>query len=236
VQRSTLGADEAAQTLLSLLRDGQLVLLEATTKTEFGSMPASSQYLMSASGWRALLSRIESLLREYHQRYPLRAGMPREELKSRLGLPARAFSQAVTRAASQGVLLETGAVLSLAEHHVVLNAEQQRQVNKLLEAFAQNPYSPPTITESGAIVGPDVLAALIEQGKLVKVSDTVLFSAEAYQEMTRTIVSYLQREKRITLAQVRDMFATSRKYAQALLEYLDDQRVTKRVGDERILR
>ncbi len=236
VKRSTLRADEAAQTLLSLLRDGQLVLLEATTKTEFGSMPASSQYLMSASSWEALMSRIESLLREYHQRYPLRAGMPREELKSRLGLPARAFNQAVTRTASQGVLVETEAVLSLAEHHVVLNAEQQRQVNKLLEAFAQNPYSPPTATESESVVGPDVLAALIEQGKLVKVSDTVLFSAETYQKMTRTIVSYLQREKRITLAQVRDMFATSRKYAQALLEYLDDKRVTKRLGDERILR
>jgi len=236
VKRSTLGADEAAQTLLSLLRDGQLVLLEATTKTEFGSMPASSQYLMSASSWEALLSRIESLLREYHQHYPLRAGMPREELKSRLGLPARAFNQAVTRTASQGVLVETEAVLSLAEHHVVLNAEQQRQVNKLLEAFAQNPHSPPTATESESVVGPDVLAALIEQGKLVKVSDTVLFSAETYQKMTRTIVSYLQREKRITLAQVRDMFATSRKYAQALLEYLDDKRVTKRLGDERVLR
>jgi selenocysteine-specific elongation factor len=70
----------------------------------------------------------------------------------------------------------------------------------------------------------------------VKVSDTVLFSAEAYQEMTQSIVNYLQREGNITLAQVRDMFKTSRKYAQALLEHLDDQRITKRVGDQRILR
>ncbi len=82
----------------------------------------------------------------------------------------------------------------------------------------------------------ELLAALIEQGKLVKVSDTVLFSSDAYQVMKQTVVAHLQKEGRITLAQVRDLFQTSRKYAQALLEHLDDQRVTRRVGDERVLR
>jgi len=81
-----------------------------------------------------------------------------------------------------------------------------------------------------------VLAALLERGELVKVSDAVVFSAEAYQKMTQAITVHLQREGHITLAQVRDMFSTSRKYAQALLEHLDDKRITKRVGDERVLR
>jgi selenocysteine-specific elongation factor len=81
-----------------------------------------------------------------------------------------------------------------------------------------------------------VLSALIEQGKLTRVSDSVLFSSKAYQEMTRAIIDRIRAEGEITLAQVRDLFATSRKYAQALLEHLDDQRVTRRVGDKRILR
>ncbi len=235
LRRSSLGPDEAQQTLLSLLNEGQIVLLDAATDGEFSSIPPKTQYLMSASGWETLLTTLLSLLREYHQRYPLRAGMPREELKSRLGLSARAFNQAITRAASQGALVETETALSLREHRVVLSAEQQRQVNNLLRAFQKNPYSPPTVAESEAMVGSDVLAALIEQDKLVKVSEGVLFSSDAYQKMTQTIVDYLRRENRITLAQVRDMFSTSRKYAQALLEHLDDQHVTKRVGDERIL-
>jgi selenocysteine-specific elongation factor len=236
VTRSALGREEAAQTLLSLLKDSQVVLLDVEAGRESDSVAASTRYVMSASAWQGLLKKIISLLDEYHQRHPLRVGMPREELKSRLHLSPRAFGEAVTRAATEGVLAETEAILFLAEHRVVLNAEQQRRVAGLLNAFQRSPRSPPSLAESEAIVGAEVLAALIEQGKLVKVSDTVLFSAEAYQEMTQAIVNYLQREGSITLAQVRDMFKTSRKYAQALLEHLDDQRITKRVGDQRILR
>jgi selenocysteine-specific elongation factor len=213
-----------------------VVLLDAAAQAEFDSLPSGNPYLISAGAWESLRGRMASFLAEYHQRYPLRSGMPREELKSRLGLPARAFNQAVALAASQGMLVQSETTLALSEHRVVLNAEQRRQVTKLLEAFRRNPYSPPTVSESEAAVGSEVLASLIEQGQLVKVSDTVLFSSEAYRAMTKAIVEHLQREQRITLAQVRDMFATSRKYAQALVEHLDDQRITKRVGDERMLR
>jgi selenocysteine-specific elongation factor len=163
-------------------------------------------------------------------------GMPREELKSRLGLPARAFNEAVPRAASEGVLVETGAFLHLAEHQVLLDPEQQKRVDQLLARFRSSPYAPPSVADSKAVVGAELLAALIEQGHLIKVSDTILFSAQAYQRMKQTIVEYLQREGTITLGQMRDMFQTSRKYAQGMLEHLDDQRITRRVGDERMLR
>lgn len=232
---STLSANESGKTLLTLLNDGRVVLLDTVAKEQLSSLPAHSQHVMSAGGWEALLGQTQSLLREYHQRYPLRTGMPREELKSRLGLPARTFIQAVTRAASQGALVATEIVLAHPSHRVVLSPEQQRQVSKLLAAFASDPYSPPTVSESEAIVGLDVLAALIEQGKLVKANDAVLFSIEAYERMTKAVTEHLRREGRITLAQARDMFATSRKYAQAFLEHLDDKRITKRVGDARIL-
>ncbi|MEX0785513.1 MAG: SelB C-terminal domain-containing protein, partial [Dehalococcoidia bacterium] len=66
--------------------------------------------------------------------------------------------------------------------------------------------------------------------------DGVVFAAEAYQEMVERVTEHLRSHGSITLAQVRDMFGTSRKYAQALLEHLDRERVTRRVGDERVLR
>jgi len=232
---STLPTNESRETLLTLMNDGRVVLLDAAAEEQLDSLPTQSQYVMSAGGWEALLGQIQSLLREYHQRHPLRAGMPREELKSRLGLPARTFIQAVTRAASQGALGATEIALALPSHQVLLSPEQQRQVRRLLAAFAGDPYSPPTVSESEAIVGLDVLTALIEQGKLIKVSDAVLFSTEAYESMTKAVTEHLGREGQITLAQARDMFATSRKYAQAFLEHLDDRRITKRVGDARIL-
>ena len=235
IARSSLGADQAAKTLQSLLKAGQVVSL-GTTATGKDLTAGNATHVISAGGWESLLARMTSPLREYHQRYPLRAGMPREELKSRLGLSAGAFNEAVARATSQGVLVAMETTVSVADHRVALNAEQQRRVAELMQAFQRNPSSPPSLAEGEALVGADLLAALLEQGRLVKVSDSVVFSADGYQRMTQAVVSHLQREGRITLAQVRDMFSTSRKYAQALLEHLDERHVTKRVGDERILR
>jgi len=234
VSRSSLGADVAAETLRALLQDARVVVLGASARAE--SVATGNAYVMSLGSWQALLERIVELLQDYHQRYPLRGGMPREELKSRLRLSPRAFNEAISQASAQGVLRETEAILALAQHRATFGPEQQRQVSKLLHTFAQDPYSPPSLAESEAMVGAEVLAALIEQGQLVKMSDTVLFAAETYTKMTQAVISHLQREGRITLAQVRDMFSTSRRYAQALLEHLDDKRVTKRVGDERVLR
>jgi len=81
-----------------------------------------------------------------------------------------------------------------------------------------------------------VLYALIEQGRLVKTSEDVAFLAEAYQEMVKRVIAHIQEHGSITVAQVRDMFGASRKYALALMEHLDDRRITRRVGDERVLR
>jgi selenocysteine-specific elongation factor len=77
---------------------------------------------------------------------------------------------------------------------------------------------------------------LLEEERLVRMSDSVVFLADTYQEMVRRVIDHLKAEGSITVAQVRDMFQASRKYALALMEHLDEQRITKRVGDERVLR
>jgi selenocysteine-specific elongation factor len=84
-------------------------------------------------------------------------------------------------------------------------------------------------------VGEDVLAALIEDGTLVRVRENILFHGPAYERMRDGVLEHLQREGAVTVAQVRDMFNTSRKYAIAFMEHLDEVRVTRRVGDERVL-
>ena len=92
------------------------------------------------------------------------------------------------------------------------------------------------MAECEAQVGAEALNALIEQGRLFKVSEDVIFLTETYEEMVNRIVARIEREGSITVAQVRDMFGASRKYALALMEHLDERKVTKRVGDERVLR
>jgi selenocysteine-specific elongation factor len=64
----------------------------------------------------------------------------------------------------------------------------------------------------------------------------VVFTAAAYRQMEERVVAHLRAEGSITVAEVRDLFGTSRKYALALVEYLDQSRITRRVGDVRVLR
>ena len=66
-------------------------------------------------------------------------------------------------------------------------------------------------------------------------NDGVAFTSAAYQEMADRVVAHLREHETITLAEVRDMFGTSRKFAQALLEHLDGEHVTRRTGDTRVL-
>jgi selenocysteine-specific elongation factor len=109
-------------------------------------------------------------------------------------------------------------------------------VDELLARFRSQPYTTPSFKESVATVGEEVLSVLISRGDLVQVSSGVLFLSETYKELESRIRTHLERERTITLAQTRDMLKTTRKYAQALLEHLDEIGVTKRTGDERVLR
>ena len=81
----------------------------------------------------------------------------------------------------------------------------------------------------------DLLNLLVEKRQVVKASSEVVFAAAAYDEMVAKITARIKDQGQITLAEVRDMFQTSRKYAQALLEHLDGEKITRRVGDARVL-
>jgi len=230
IERSGLTDQVATEALEELLAQGQVLALGG-----------GGQYLVSKQGWEALLERLTSILGDYHRRNPLHKGMPRGELREYLrrrirGLSSKLFNEIMTRAASEGKLVEEGAIVRLPEHRVRFTPDQQRRVDQLLAAFEREPYTPPSVAEARAMVGPEVLNALIEEGRLVKVSEDVIFLAETYEEMVERVIARLRREGRITVAQVRDMFATSRKYALALMEHLDKRKVTERVGDERVLR
>jgi selenocysteine-specific elongation factor len=71
---------------------------------------------------------------------------------------------------------------------------------------------------------------------VVRVNNNIVFLSTIYNEMVDGIVSHIKAHSKVTISQVRDMFGTSRKYAQALLEYMDEQKITRRVEDDHILR
>jgi len=186
--------------------------------------------LFTALGWERLIKEANAILQDYHRRLPARSGMPRLELGSRLKLSKH--SPAIwQRLFDEGVLSEEGLNIRLPSHRVQLTQAQQAKIDAFLHSLAQNPYTPP----GDQIPEPDLLNLLVEQHQVVKVSDSVVFSVSAYNEMVEKITSYIKAQGKVTLAEVRDLFKTSRKYAQALLEHLDGEKITRRIGDERVL-
>ena len=208
-------------------------LLEEHLALTIGSQElAKDTILYAASGWATLQQQARAALAQYHQQYPLRRGMPKEELRSRIKLPPQFFSPVLQRLAVDGALVEDGAFARLPDHQANLSPQQQHHVQEYLQALEANPYSPPTDVS----LEPDLLNLLVEEGKVVKVSEEVVFSASAYRQMVEGIVERAKDQGKITVGEVRDLFGTSRKYALALMEYLDQERITRRVGDDRVLR
>lgn len=233
--RGDLPTDELAAALEGLAKGGQVVVLTGTVPPA-AELAQSSVGVMTHEGWMRLLSEVRGALAAYHQRYPLRAGMPREELKSRLQLDSALFQQVLELAEREGQVVPTGAAVKLTEHETALVPAQQKLVAEVMAAFRANPFTPPSLADVEQKLGGELLQFLLDQGQLIKVSEAVLFEAEAYVEMERRVVQYLREHGQITVAEVRDLLGTSRKYALGLLEDLDRRRVTKRMGDIRILR
>jgi selenocysteine-specific elongation factor len=189
-----------------------------------------NRLFLTAAGWEHLANGITGTLKKYHQSFPSRAGMPQAELSSRLKMGAHRHV-VLQKLLDEGVVVREGALVRLSSHQVQLTSVQQASIEAFLESLSRHPYAPP----ASLIPEPDLLNLLIARNQVVKVTGDVVFSASAYNEMVAKVTSHLKASGRVTVAEVRDMFHTSRKYAVALLEYLDGAKVTRRVGDERVL-
>jgi selenocysteine-specific elongation factor len=218
--QSSLPAAQVDAALESLISRGRVTALGEGER----------RILLTATGWRRLGEKAVAALADYHKKFPARPGMPRVELGTRLKLGSF-INLALDGFIRQGAIVAEGGHLRLPSHRLQLTAAQQSQINAFIKSLAASPYAPPT----DALPEPDLLNMLIGQGKVVKVSDGVVFTASAYHEMLAKITARIKDRGKINLGEVRDMFGTSRKYAQALLEYLDREKVTRRVGDDRFL-
>jgi selenocysteine-specific elongation factor len=199
--------------------------------------PSSDLLVVAAARWETETARCLAEVEQFHKTYPFRKGMPREELKSRLKyFPARLFNAALKLWLSEGKLAEIGALVLLPGFKPRFNPQQQAQVDRLLARFAQNPYSTPSVKECLAEVGEEMYNALLDQGFLTQVSPEVVFRKQDYETMVQSVQELIQKNGPITAARVRDRFNTSRKYALALLEHLDQIGVTIRDGDFRKLK
>ncbi|MCX2726352.1 selenocysteine-specific translation elongation factor [Thermomicrobium sp. 4228-Ro] len=227
VQRSNLDAESATQALSQLIASQEAIALDAT-----GEAIGPQTIILSVRTAERLEAQLLAAISEYHTRYPLRRGLPREMARSRLGLSQRPFDLFVRRLARLGRLVEDGEVLRAPDHRIRLTPDQEERARAYEAALQREPFTPPAPSEFG--LDPELVQALADLGRVVRITDDVVFAPEAWQTIQERVLALLDAHGSVTLAQVRDALGTSRKYAQALLEYLDQLRITRRVGDARV--
>jgi len=231
VARSRLEISGAKQALEELRRDSQLVMLED------GHVEATSDLLCIAlPHWDRLRQLVEHSVDAYHEQFPLRMGIPREELKSRLQLAPRVFNAVIRKLATENILADTNRLVRRPGHEIKFGPQDQAKIRLLMRKFEQNPHATPAIKECRTEVGDEIYNALVESGELVPVSQEVVFRQKEVHALTSRVLDAIRQNGQVTLAEVRDMAGTSRKYAQALLEHLDSTGLTTRDGDVRKLR
>ncbi|MBN1454479.1 MAG: selenocysteine-specific translation elongation factor [Anaerolineales bacterium] len=229
--RSRLEAEPAEDALKENLENSQLLQLED------GNLTITSDLLViAAPHWNVLRDKAVQMVQAYHKNFPLRRGIPREELKSRLKLQPRVFNALVKKLVAENTIVEAANALAIPGHEITFDSGQQAKVQGLMRRFAQNPYSPPSVKECQAEVGEEILNALVELGQLKQLTPDVIFRTEDYDQMVAKVRAFIGEKGQMTVADARDLFDSSRKYMLALLEHLDATSVTIRDGDFRKLR
>jgi len=201
--------------------------------------------LVARPAFEELAKSVRALLKEFHSRAPLASGMGREEMREKIfaHLPPEIFRAVVAQLVERNEVAAEKDLLRLSTHRVALSAEEQAAKDHLSATFASAALQPMSLEEAIAKAGPQFgidqaraqrfAQMLINSGELVRVAD-LIFHRSALDGLRDSLQKFkAERGARIDVGAFKDLTGVSRKYAIPLLEYLDRQRVTRRVGDTR---
>ncbi|MYA59437.1 MAG: selenocysteine-specific translation elongation factor, partial [Chloroflexi bacterium] len=164
-------------------------MLPSEMEADIGSLVSEGRLIQLTQGANPLYTtqtRHESMLKsslealkEYHQRYPLRRGMPREELRNRLTLAGSSFDAVAACFSDDDLIAQDGHTIRLIEHAVQFSADQKREVDRYLDVLREHRYSPPAWNK----IDDELLGALADRREVVNAGPDVVFAADAYDEM-----------------------------------------------------
>ena len=185
---------------------------------------------------------IMTTLSGYHKNNPLKAGILKEELRSRTtgATNQRLFNYIITQQIRQDVIVQDNENLRMKEHRVTLASDQKEIRERIEQIYLKGKLQPPYFKEAQKEFpdgnGADILGVLLKEGILVKVKEDLYFHSRSIEELKEKLIRFLQKNGEINTAQLKDLTGVSRKYSIPLIEYFDHEQITVRVGDSRILR
>ena len=194
-------------------------------------------FYIHAGKYERLSQEAAGYLERYHKDYRLRAGMPKEELRSKFPQIAKGkeFDILLEQFEADRVV-KIGDFISLAEFEVKYNSHQLQDkelIEKKLSASGFTPLSIESLTS-----GKQDIRELIESmngRSLIRLDDDSVISADYYEQATRKVRDFIEANDSMTLADFRDMLDSSRKYSMIILEYMDKEKITRRVENTRVL-
>jgi selenocysteine-specific elongation factor len=220
--------DDVQEMIDSLIADERLVRLGE-------GEPNVNSLLVTGTEWEKYRELSTNILNSYHEKYPLRPGMPIQEYRTRMQLDPKWATQYIESASENAWFQNNQNLLCLPSHIPTLGEQQKSDVERLLKRFESQPYNTPSRRDILLEIDEEVLQYLIWSEQVVGVSEDVFFSGSSYASAVQRIRDSFKEQETLTVAEVRDIFKTSRKYALALMEYLDACGITKRDGDVRKL-
>jgi len=187
---------------------------------------------------------IQDVLDQYHTQNPLKPGIPKEELKSKLPdvMGGKLFALVLKQMLQSQEISQEGEVVRAASHTVSLAADQKGIREKIVALYRNGALMPPYFKEVSADLdvdpksAKDVLMLLVDEGEVIKVKEDLYFHREAIDQLRTRLVDYLKDNGEISTPQFKEMTGATRKYVIPLIEYFDAKNVTIRIGDTRKLR
>lgn len=201
-----------------------------------------NKHIIHQQEFSKLSQAINQELTGYHQANPLKPGLLKEELKSRLPQigETKLFNFILNHLAEQGVLVQEKELVRLSGHKVQLKEDQQAVQDALEKVYLtsglQPPYFKELIEQFSKGQPRQVLELMVKEGKLVKVKEDLYFHKQPVEALKQKLIQWLKEKGEITTPEFKDLTQTSRKYTIPLLEYFDALQVTMRVDDRRLLR
>ncbi|WP_026475728.1 selenocysteine-specific translation elongation factor [Alkaliphilus transvaalensis] len=199
-------------------------------------------YIIHIKYYEKLKKQIIELLSIYHQENPLRKGILKEELKSKVfpKKKAKVIDALIEVLQKDEVIKVSEKFVALYHFEIQMNETQHKIKDKIIEAFLREPYSPPKIEDVIKELNfkkqeIDQVVEILIGNELIRLNAEIIIDREALKKAQDNLITFIKEKGSITLAEFRDMLDTSRKYAVAILEYFDNNKITKRNEDTRVL-
>ncbi|MCB2288749.1 selenocysteine-specific translation elongation factor [Clostridium sp. CS001] len=195
------------------------------------------------SFFKEKISEIEKILTKYHKENPLKAGMPKEEIKNKVfgkNIKQKIYDEILTLMQSRNVIKIYEKFVSLYDFRIQYTSEQEKLKTSIFSAYDKGRYNTPkygdlAVNEKDKKNFKMVFDSLMDNEELIKIAEDCIFTKENYENAKVLVYNYIKENGSIAASTARDLFDTSRKFAVALLEHFDGIKLTKRVENDRVL-